>query len=87
MEQGFLGRAGEIERSLRTAECNHVDIDWFGIILSVSQESRVPALACIKGTVGQTGSVAEEHMIKFLLPSGFTWKASLVFSSMNRRVL
>lgn len=39
MEQGFLGWTGEIKRSLRTAECNHVDTDWFGIILSVSQES------------------------------------------------
>ena len=41
--EGFSGQdgLGRSKRSLRTAECSNVDVDWFGTILSVSQERRV----------------------------------------------
>lgn len=41
--EGFSGqnRPGRSKKSLRIAECNNVDVDWFGTILSESQERRV----------------------------------------------
>lgn len=81
----WAGQAGEIETAFedsRMCQCRHWlvwdDILWTKI---------VEPLPWMKRTVGQMGGVTEGHVNKSPLPSGFMWKASSVFASMNRRVL